>query len=73
MIHAECYNREIIATAEKPFNPLSGVAILKGNLCENGAVIKPSAASPTFNETLPAKAIVFEDIDDYKSELTALI
>src|SRR5690606_3675927 len=42
----KCYNRDIIATVEKPFNPLSGVAVLKGNLCENGAVIKPSAASP---------------------------
>ncbi|MBA4057165.1 MAG: dihydroxy-acid dehydratase, partial [Marivirga sp.] len=31
---AECFNREIIATADEPFNPLSGVAILKGNLCE---------------------------------------
>ncbi len=31
----------MIATVDKPFNPLSGVAILKGNLCENGAVIKP--------------------------------
>jgi L-arabonate dehydrase len=40
-----CYNRDIVGSVEKPFNPLSGVAVLKGNLCENGAVIKPSAAS----------------------------
>ncbi len=65
---AECYNREIIATVGNPFNPLSGVAILKGNLCENGAVIKPSAAS-THLMKHTGKAVVFEDIDDYKNRI----
>jgi L-arabonate dehydrase len=65
---AECFNREIIATADEPFNPLSGVAILKGNLCENGAVIKPSAASPALMKHT-GKAVVFEDIDDYKKRI----
>ena len=65
---AVCYNREIIATADKPFNPLSGVAILKGNLCENGAVMKPSAASPNLLKHT-GKAIVFDDIDDYKKRI----
>lgn len=65
---AECYNREIITTVDKPLNPLSGVAILKGNLCEHGAVIKPSAAS-THLMKHSGKAVVFEDIDDYKSRI----
>ncbi len=65
---AECYNREVIATVAKPFNPLSGVAILRGNLCENGAVIKPSAASAHLMKHT-GKAIVFEDIDDYKKRI----
>ena len=65
---AECYNREVIATVDKPFNPLSGVAILKGNLCENGAVIKPSAASSHLMKHT-GKAIVFEDIDDFKNRI----
>lgn len=65
---AECYNREVIATVDKPFNPLSGVAILKGNLCENGAVIKPSAASSHLMKHT-GKAIVFEDIDDFKKRI----
>lgn len=60
-----CYNREVIASVEKPFNPLSGVAILKGNLCEHGAVIKPSAASARLLNHR-GKAVVFEDIEDYK-------
>ena len=65
---AACYNRDVVATTEKPFNPLSGVAILKGNLCENGAVIKPSAASAHLMKR-SGKAIVFEDIDDYKTRI----
>ena len=65
---AECYNRDVIATAAKPFNPLSGVAILQGNLCENGAVIKPSAASPHLLKH-KGKAVVFEDIDEYKNKI----
>ena len=65
---AVCYNTEIIATVEKPINPQSGVAILRGNLCENGAVIKPSAASPNLLKHR-GKAVVFEDIDDYNKRV----
>ena len=65
---AECYNREVVARAAKPFNPFSGVAILRGNLCENGCVIKPSAASPRLLRH-KGKAVVFEDIEDYHSRV----
>ena len=65
---AACYNRDVIATADKPFNQLSGFAALSGNLCESGAVIKPSAASPHLM-THTGKAVVFEDIDDYKQRI----
>jgi L-arabonate dehydrase len=64
----ESYNKEVIATVEQPINPLSGVAVLKGNLCENGAVIKPSAASPHLLKHT-GKAVVFEDIDDFKKRI----
>ena len=47
---------------------LSGVAILRGNLCENGCVIKPSAASPRLLRH-KGKAVVFEDIEDYHSRV----
>ena len=65
---ATCWNREIISTIEEPFNPLSGVVILTGNMCENGAVMKPSAADPKLM-THTGKAVVFEDIDDYKKRV----
>jgi len=62
------HNRDVISTVTEPFNPLSGIVVLKGNLCESSAVIKPSAATPSLlNHT--GKAIVFEDIEDYKNRI----
>ncbi len=64
----ECYNREVVATVEEPFNPIAGVVVLKGNLCESGAVIKPSAATPALMQHT-GKAVVFENIEDYKARI----
>ena len=64
-LNATCYNREVIASVDKPFNNTTALAVLYGNICENGAVIKPTAASPhLFKHS--GKAIVFENIEDYK-------
>ncbi len=63
---AECYDRNLIGTFENPIKPESGIAVLKGNLCPNGAVIKPSAASPHLL-THTGRAVVFENIDEYKA------
>jgi dihydroxy-acid dehydratase len=65
---AECYNLDVITTMDKPFNAATGLAILHGNLCEEGAVIKPSAASPHLMQHT-GKAIVFENIEDYKARI----
>lgn len=65
---AECFNRELIATLDAPFNPLAGIAIIKGNLAENGAVLKPSAASPELLKHT-GRAVVFENIEDYKAKI----
>ncbi len=59
-----CYNREVIAELEKPFKENAGIAVLKGNLCENGAVIKPSATSGVLLQHR-GRAVVFESIEDY--------
>ncbi len=61
--NAECYNEEVIAPLKKPFIEEAGIAVLYGNLCENGAVIKPSAATPELM-THKGKAVVFESIED---------
>ncbi len=65
---AEIFNKDVITAVNKPFNPLSGVAILTGNLCENGCVIKPSAASPHLMKHT-GKAVVFEDIEDFHARV----
>jgi len=65
---AECYDNNIIATLEKPFSTMSGVVALKGNLCENGAVIKPSAATAALMKHT-GKAVVFENIEDYNARI----
>lgn len=63
-----CYNEDVIATIDNPFQENAGIAVLKGNLCENGAVIKPSAAS---NELMKhrGRAVVFETIEDYHARI----
>lgn len=62
------YNEDVITSIDKPFNPLAGFVILKGNLCEDGAVLKPSAATPALLQHT-GKAVVFETIEDYKSRI----
>ena len=63
--NAKCYNREVIASIDTPFNNTTALAVLYGNICENGAVIKPTAASPHLLKH-SGKAVVFENIEDYK-------
>ena len=65
---AECYDRNLIGTVENPIKPESGIAVLKGNLCPSGAVLKPSAASPHLL-THTGRAVVFENIDDFKARI----
>lgn len=65
---AECFDRRVIASLDDPFKPESGVAILRGNLSPYGAVLKPSAATPALMQHT-GRAVVFEDIDDYKKRI----
>jgi dihydroxy-acid dehydratase len=65
---AQCYNREVIACIDKPFKEAAGIAVLRGNLCPNGAVIKPSAASPELMKHR-GRAVVFEDNEEYKARI----
>ena len=43
---APCHNTEVITPFRKPFKKNTGIAVLRGNLCPGGAIIKPSAATP---------------------------
>ncbi|GAB3246931.1 IlvD/Edd family dehydratase [Chitinimonas naiadis] len=62
--NAPCYNREVITPRNEPFKPDAGIAVLKGNLSPNGAIIKPSAASPHLMQHR-GRAVVFESIEEF--------
>ncbi len=64
----ECYNRDVIAAFKEPLIAEAGCVIVKGNLAQNGAVIKPSAASPKLMKH-KGRAVVFETIEDYHTRI----
>src|ERR1700693_350778 len=66
--NAECWNREVIRTFAEPFKSHAGIAVLRGNLAPNGAVIKPSAAGPHLLQHR-GRAVVFEDVDELHSRV----
>jgi dihydroxy-acid dehydratase len=57
------YNPKVITPMAKPFKRHGGVAVLRGNLAPDGAVLKPSAATPRLMRHR-GRAVVFRDIDD---------
>jgi dihydroxy-acid dehydratase len=59
-----CHNREVIASVKEPLQHSAGIAVLKGNLCKDGAIIKPSAASKELMKHR-GRAVVFETMEDY--------
>lgn len=65
---ADCWNREVIFPLDQPFKPSGGVAVLRGNLAPDGAILKPSAASPDLM-VHTGRAVVFETIEDYKERI----
>ncbi|WP_428312909.1 IlvD/Edd family dehydratase [Hydrocarboniphaga sp.] len=65
---APCWNREVIHAVSDPFKTEAGIAVLKGNLAPDGAVIKPSAASPHLLQHR-GRAVVFENIEDFHARI----
>ena len=65
---AECWDRKVIYAADKPFKDHGGITVLRGNLAPQGAILKPSAATPELMQHR-GRAVVFEDLDDYKARI----
>ena len=63
-----CYNQDVITTIDEPLQENAGIVVLKGNLCEQGAVIKPSAASTELMKHR-GRAVVFETMEDYHERI----
>ena len=58
----------MIRPLDQPIIEEAGIAVLRGNLCPQGAVVKPSAASPELLvHTGPA--LVFDSIEDFKARI----
>lgn len=62
------YNKNIITSVKEPFNEIAATIVLKGNICEDGAVMKLACASAELLQHT-GKAVVFEDIEDYKARI----
>jgi dihydroxyacid dehydratase/phosphogluconate dehydratase len=65
---APVWNAEVIRNYQNPIVASGGLAVLRGNLCPNGAVLKPSAATPALMKHR-GRAVVFEDIEQYKARI----
>jgi L-arabonate dehydrase len=65
---APCWNRDVVHPFAEPFKREAGIAVLRGNLAIDGAVIKPSAASPHLLKHR-GRAVVFETIEDFKTRI----
>ncbi|MEY4166223.1 MAG: hypothetical protein RIR52_47 [Acidobacteriota bacterium] len=65
---ARIFNPEVIRTLDNPVARQGGTAVLFGNLAPNGAVIKPTAATPELlNHT--GRAVVFNDYNDMAARI----
>ena len=63
MKDAEVFDRSVIKSPTDPLMENAGIAVLKGNLAPNGAIIKPSAATPALL-VHRGPALVFDSVED---------
>ena len=65
---APIWNRDVIRAFDNPLTAHGGIAVVRGNLAPDGAVLKPSAASPHLLRHR-GRAVVFNDIEHYKARI----
>jgi len=65
---AELVDTEVIRPRGRPLQEAAGIAVLRGNLCPDGAVIKPAAATPELLRHR-GRAVVFDSIEDLHARL----
>ncbi len=68
VFEARCWNRDVIHRFAEPFKKEAGIAVLRGNLAPDGAVIKLSAANPELLRHR-GRAVVFETIEDFHARI----
>ncbi|MCJ8325370.1 MAG: dihydroxy-acid dehydratase [Rhizobiales bacterium] len=62
------YDDEVIRPRDNPLTEQGGIIVLRGNLAPDGAIIKPSAASPELMKHR-GKAVVFESAADLRERI----
>jgi dihydroxy-acid dehydratase len=65
---AQSWNDEVIRPVDRPLTADGGLVVLRGNLAPDGAILKPSAASPTLMQHR-GRAIVFKDAEDFRNRI----
>ncbi|MFC3337913.1 L-arabinonate dehydratase [Paracandidimonas soli] len=65
---AEIYNEDVIRPLSNPVYHEGSLAVLRGNLCPDGAVIKPSACDQRFQQHT-GPALVFDSYPEMKAAI----
>jgi dihydroxyacid dehydratase/phosphogluconate dehydratase len=68
LIDVEIHDADVIRVRDQPLQPEAGIAVLRGNLAPEGALIKPAAASPNLL-THRGPALVFDSIEDFHARI----
>lgn len=63
---AKVFNDDVIRTTANPVYPEGSIAIIRGNLAPDGAVVKPAACDPRFHKH-EGPAIVFDSYQELKN------
>src|SRR3954454_4539718 len=65
---AQIWDPEVIRTRAEPLQREAGIAVLRGNLAPDGAIVKPAAASPELLRHR-GRAVVFDSIEDFQARI----
>lgn len=65
---APCYDEDVIRPMDRGLMASGGIVVLRGNIAEKGAIMKPSAATPSLTQHR-GRAVVFDTIEDYKARI----
>ena len=65
---ARIWDSDVLRTRAEPLQDAAGIAVLRGSLAPDGAVIKPAAASPHLLQHR-GRAVVFDSIEDFRHRI----
>lgn len=67
-LHEADIDRRVIASFDAPLQANGSIAVVRGNLAPDGAIIKPAAADPELLRHT-GRAVVFTSIEDFKARI----